>query len=191
MISTMSASSRTRSTISSVSSELGDGDSGASLVPGAKTELLHSRVLLQHFVDALAKRARSLPVNDTQGAQIGTNRGVQRLHHDPLRLVSAHSADVDLARGRRIGEISRPRHGDVRWRRIAGCQRREGYGHLDCTNGYHRAALTQLDDASRFASEGRNVDPTSGDDLTSGPSRRRRASAIALREIRFFTLETI
>src|SRR5690242_15110422 len=111
MICTMSAASRTRSTIGSLligapSGELHDRHARAALVPGAEAEVGDARLLAQHLRDALAQRPGPLAVDDTNRLEVRAHRAVHGVHHDVVDLAHAHPAEVDLAVRVHLGNVA-------------------------------------------------------------------------------------
>src|SRR5687768_2215032 len=168
MICTMSAASRTRSTSSSgitgrrptMSCELRHRHTGATFVPRAESERLHTRILAQHLGDARSEGARSLAVNDAQALEVSAHGGVQRLHHDIIDVADPLAAQVDLTRGLDFGDIAHDRYG-VRWaRRLLrrSSERRERKRHLHPANDHDCLGVASLGETADAAGERLDLD---------------------------------
>src|SRR5690606_28230743 len=152
IISTMSADSRTRSTVSweitntpprPASLESCHCNPRSALVPRRQAKSLHPCVLAEHLSHALAQCTRSLSMDDPDVLHVSTHCSINCLKHDTLHFVCPHPPNIQFTRNIFIRKVAANPHRLNRGR-IGGGERLQRYREFHDSNRHHRVLLTKL-----------------------------------------------
>ena len=94
-------------------------------------------------------------MDDAQGLEIGSNRGVDCMHYDVFNLADTHPTQIDLARGGNVGKVAAngDRHFGRRRRGGGQSQRASRNGKLHHPDRHHRFTITHLHYPSDFSTK--------------------------------------